>query len=136
MSGRFVVWSDKLLTGNADIDGDHRKLVESIDRIAMMDRESPSFLADFSREIKWLLEYSNFHFEREEKALSFSGVDFNTLDSHRREHSFFRSTIEKLDVSIVDYPEETFTKTLPFLGKWLVGHIGTYDRIFERLPRR
>lgn len=78
-------WSDNFATGVAEIDGQHRRLVTLINRLAALLSEgaaAQSLEAVFAE----LADYAAFHFESEERYWSERLEGDEWLAAHRRTH--------------------------------------------------
>lgn len=119
----LVAWTAKLETGIASIDGQHRKLVDTINILheAMKTgkgKDKAGEVTDF------LLSYTKEHFAFEEKLLADAG--YPALTQHREDHNRLIGQVEDL----VQRRQGNRLLTIElsdFLGKWITGHIQGRD---------
>ena len=120
---RTITWSSNFETGVAEMDNDHRLLLESLNTLTEVcgnsGRESIlNFLAKFETLI---LE----HFAREEAMID--KYDYEYASQHREEH---RQLHKEIGHQIEDLYEAhcSLTAVAAFLHDWLLKHITTSDR--------
>jgi len=119
----ILKWSDDYLTGIPMIDSDHRTL---FDLVNLMDDEfsgpPPRDTAAMANVFQALVDYVEYHFQREEQMLSEAG--YGGLDGHQAAH-------RKLAGRVLRF-KETFEQdqkgfdagpALGFLSDWLSSHI-------------
>jgi hemerythrin len=122
---RNTVWSDSLLTGVVAIDSDHKRLIETINRL-----ESVTSLNE-SREVlkevlMSLLDYTKYHFEREEKLMQVA-VGYAGAEAHKLEHRRFVKRVDDYVAAFCAGQEFTDDITM-FLYSWFVNHINKTDK--------
>ena len=79
----FMTWNDKLSVGVASIDEDHRKLIGLIDELyeGLQSGHSKEVLCGV---LDRLVDYTQYHFEREEGFLRKTG--YPEIAEHKKEH--------------------------------------------------
>ncbi|GEO81838.1 bacteriohemerythrin [Pararhodospirillum oryzae] len=118
---------DSLLTGVGEIDQDHLKLFDLVNRIGGLisaDRGSPRLV----RALEDLVSYTHWHFRHEERLML--ETDFPGRTQHKREHeilvdqaSHLLDRLEAGDLAVCD-------GLMTFLGDWLRIHIKVMDKEF------
>jgi hemerythrin len=135
---RFLKWRDDWLLHIEDLDGEHRQLVELLNRIAerfgiFAPRDAVGAKAQGEAEIysmlKQLGEEVRHHFRHEEALMKES--DFPEYDSHRYEHCIllaeYADLLRQVDHNGMGYLD---FQTLTALKTWLIGHMVGVDRAF------
>lgn len=121
----YIEWTADLETGIAPIDRDHKVLVSLLNQVqeTIGDREERAVLGSV---LNSLVEYTSYHFAREEKLQEVAG--YPGLDDHRRLHDRLSGQVEDIrrryhqDAESVQADE-----VLNFLTSWLVDHILKQD---------
>lgn len=120
-------WSDKLSTGFAEIDEDHKTLFDYLHALEVAFRDHKA--SEMAKGILGgLRDYAKYHFDREEaiftKHEGYKLVAFH-LEQHRQFAAQMETFEEQLSADIDVSAEMVF-----FLSKWLVRHIMTEDKVF------
>lgn len=127
-SKRFVAWDDDLSVGIKSIDDDHKKLLTLINNLQTA-IYYPTGEAFERQALKELVEYTKYHFEREEKMMLDAG--YQDFEPHKRQH---QEMIEKVQSYCKRYekdPEGTIEEMAEFLKGWLVNHIAGTDQKYS-----
>ena len=119
-SARYIEWNDAMSVSNDDLNFDHQRLIEIINRLwvanSMGNRQIIEFVLDD------LVNYTKFHFAREERLLE--QVGFSDFERHRSIH---KSICRRLDEIRWEYfqgiREELRSGLLEFVTVWLNKHI-------------
>ena len=123
----LLEWNDTLSVSVGEIDGQHQKLVETINELhdAMRQRKSREVMGDI---LSALVDYTATHFKTEEDY--FIEFGYPDADKHKQEHADFvekalefKSGFEagKLGVSI---------EVMSFLSDWIRNHIKGSDKLY------
>ncbi|MDP6543184.1 MAG: bacteriohemerythrin [Phycisphaerae bacterium] len=122
-------WSDSLSIGVEIIDRQHKTWIEHYNTLvsAVETRQGPREIA---QTLGFLVDYTKFHFDAEEKQMADSG--FPAMAEHQNQHAELQTALGRL---VDDFQEEGATHILAdflqtFLGAWLVDHIGSVDMEF------
>lgn len=127
---RTINWNDDLSVGIAEIDEDHRHLVQYLNDLfaACFAGQGPAVLKETLAHVK---EYTRTHFAYEEDYMR--KVGFPDLQSHHDQHA---ELISELDDLIEEFESgadhELSNKTLQFLEDWLLHHILIEDKKIGR----
>lgn len=125
----IIEWSDDFSVGVAQLDEQHKKLVEIINKLhsAMIDGTSKEKLKEI---INKLIEYTSYHFKSEETL--FEQFDYEDTDSHIEEHKKFVEKVmsfkKEFDEGITGITLEIIT----FLKDWLLNHIKGTDKKYTK----
>jgi hemerythrin len=121
----YTVWSDSLLTGVSTIDADHKRLIETINML-----EGVSSVRDDRAVIKEilvaLLDYTKYHFEREEKLMQLAS-GYGDIQAHKEQHKKFVKQVDEYVAAFCAGQEFTDDMTV-FLYDWFVNHINKTDK--------
>jgi hemerythrin-like metal-binding protein len=128
----FMVWNDRLMTGIAVIDGDHKRLVGMINELYEgIGAGASEDLVHLT--LNRLVEYTRFHFGREEELLA--RAHYAEQPQHHAEHAAMVERVEGIQAQI-----EQGTAIAPslevmnYLKDWLFDHIlGTDQRYVPHL---
>lgn len=121
----LFVWDEECCVGIAEIDADHRVLVNLINDLyeAMQDGCGGAALMPIFSALK---RYTESHFAREEKYMAEGGVP--DQQKHLREHQLMRDTLADLQSRHRQGEAAISLQTLTFLRDWLKTHIRGVDR--------
>ncbi|MFW5808200.1 MAG: bacteriohemerythrin [Spirochaetota bacterium] len=117
-----IHWKAVYNTGDETIDRHHRELVRMIHQL-QLSRDKCLDKAETDRLFDRLLEYAREHFSYEESLME--RIDFPFINSHRKDHEFFRDTITRWQND--DEIACKSQKISLFLTEWLYEHILHYD---------
>ncbi len=125
----LMTWTEKLSVGVGVLDEDHKKLVGMLNELydAMQAGQGRDSLG---RILNGLVQYTTFHFAREEKFFAQTGYAAAAL--HKQEHDAL--TRQVLDVQQKYAAGVTSTLSLDvmqFLRNWLVNHIQGSDQKYR-----
>ena len=130
----MTLWKDSLLIGVPEIDKQHRKLVEAIDKL-LAECAKGQGRSVIAETLLFVVEYTKKHFSDEEKI--FSSFNYPHAGNHKNLHTKFISSISVL---VTEY--EKGGSTIVLTGKinkilvdWLVKHITIEDRIIGEFIR-
>lgn len=117
----YLEWQDNLSVGETSLDADHKKLIGLINRVyeAMASGDEQAEVASVLDE---LLDYTTYHFDREEHMLRVNG--FPDYDEHRSVHKSMIAQVQELrDRFSADPASVKAMDTMDFLSRWLINHI-------------
>ena len=123
----FFEWSDNMSVGIAEIDEQHKTLVDILNRlfVAVVQRESNEITIEI---LDTLVDYTKTHFGLEEKLLQEAGYNPEEFAAHQREH---RAFVEKISIAankhLVEGKSVSF-EIINFLKHWLQDHILVTDK--------
>ena len=122
-----VEWSDAIAMNIPMVDHDHRILLELINQIANSENANDPTAVKFV--LDELVNYTNFHFKREEDVLA--EVGYPDLDEHRQLHSEMIAEVIDLQRRFDDRNDSVGGELSQFLAMWLVNHIMYEDRRYR-----
>ena len=122
----YVAWRETFSVGVHEIDYDHKRLIELINRV--VSASSYDLGVEYTHEIfDKLIDYTKYHFAREEVLME--QYKFPGMKKHIHQHRLFIGKIDEicnnLDRSMNIAHHEVFI----FLKSWLVKHICVHDKV-------
>lgn len=125
------------LTGITQIDDEHRRLFELINRT--MELLHNELLQDKYHQVREVFEelkqYADTHFANEEAYMA--AINDPELAIQQKQHMAFREKIDTLDFSNIDeleHQHETLEELLEYLVRWLYQHILSSDILIGKMP--
>ena len=122
----FLVWSDGLSVGVNELDNDHKKLVELVNRMhdALSEGKARTTVGPLLDD---LIRYTRSHFEHEERFFARTGYPHTT--EHKAEHDKLTHTVLDLQKRFHGGASSMLSlETMSFLKHWLVDHIQGSDK--------
>lgn len=116
----FMVWNDRLSVNIAVIDNDHKKLLALTNELydAIMANNGKQIL---ERLLSELVDYTKFHFAREEEFLTYAG--YADITRHKMEHDELTAQIHGIQKRFEDGSPALTLEVMNFLKDWLFNHI-------------
>ena len=123
----LIQWNDRLSVGVVEIDLQHQKLVEMINKLddAMQLGKGKDVLGEI---INGLIEYSKTHFRTEEDYFDRFGYP-NAL-CHKKEHAEFTTKVAEFKKAFDAKTLALSIGVMYFLSNWLKNHIKNSDKQF------
>jgi hemerythrin-like metal-binding protein len=122
-----IEWNAALETGVAEIDSQHRFLVDVFNRACTWLHQEGA-TQRFDEITRDLLGYAIFHFEAEEGLMLQSGYDADDTARHLQTHRDFSARLVEARAGLRGDDTAARIALLQFLGDWLAGHIRGTDR--------
>lgn len=121
-------WSESISVKIPTIDEQHKKLfkiAKDIHELVQNYNGQDSFYV-IVRTIKELKNYTEYHFEEEEKMMK--KYDYPDIGQHITQHKEFIEYLNQIDLKEVDdNPEESIHNLLKFIAGWIFKHINNTD---------
>ena len=123
----FFEWSDNLSVNIAEIDAQHKRLVEMLNELYenMTTEQSTAVLG---KVLTGMIEYAETHFATEEHYMT--QYDFPGYAEHKAEHEAFIAKSVDLLERYANDPNLLSAETGRFLRKWLDEHITGTDKLY------
>ena len=125
----FCQWSESMSVGEPLLDADHKSLFLLINRLheKLEAGADPAALGDvFER----LINYINFHFQREEMVMKACG--YPEAKAHREEHAGFAKYVHEMRERYAREADEAIIRELlDYLKTWLDHHILIQDMAYK-----
>lgn len=124
-----IVWNDSFNIQNEELDQQHRRLVELMNRLIELQeaKEPDDAVADI---LGALTNYFGYHFEMEEGLMLDHG--YPEIESHREEHQAFVLQVAYFIATYRESGNSLKRDILTFLKEWLADHILKTDASFGR----
>lgn len=125
-----IEWNDKLVTGVAEIDKQHRVLVDAINdaNVRLMADHDIALVEQITKD---LLSYAIYHFETEEDLMQQFGYQETSAEDaalHQKQHREFSAQVIAVRDGLRDGRSISREDLLSFLNGWLVNHIMSTDQ--------
>lgn len=127
-SRRFVEWRDDLSVGIETIDDDHKKLLTLINNLQTA-VYYPTGEAFERQALQELVDYTKYHFDREEKLMIDN--DYPDFEAHKRQHEAMIAKVNGFMAAYEKDPEGTIEEITAYLKAWLLDHIAGTDRRYS-----
>ncbi|MBF0355792.1 MAG: hemerythrin family protein [Alphaproteobacteria bacterium] len=129
-NAELLVWSDSFVTGVAEIDEQHRILVNTLNEAnsKLTDTSSIELLEQITRD---LLSYALYHFETEEDLMQnydYVGEKSDESGTHLEQHRAFSAKVVAVRDGLKSGSRISRDDLLSFLNGWLVNHILNTDK--------
>ena len=126
-----IQWSDNFCTGIAEVDEQHRILVNTLNEAnaRLTDESSLELFEQITRD---LLSYALYHFETEEELMKEHGyarLRPEECANHLQQHRTFLATVVNVRDGLKSGKRIGRDELLAFLNNWLVNHILHTDKL-------
>lgn len=126
----LLVWIPELDTGIAEIDRQHRRILDYINQLyGLLDTEDRESVA---RVIDETIDYTLSHFVFEEDLLENAGYMF--LGPHKKVHEIFTRRVAELHARFLA-GENVTVELHGLLSRWLFNHIRNEDQAYVDVAR-
>lgn len=129
MMDRPIVWTDSLSVGVAEIDADHRLLIDLLHQMEAA-AAGPEARAVAGSVLAALIDYTDYHFAREERLQQ--AIGFAEAAEHKRQHQTLRRQVADHWRHFQDGRFDA-AALCAFMGQWLRHHILEHDMRFAPL---
>lgn len=123
----YAVFNENLHTGNELIDGQHKEIIEKINKLVGA-CENGSCQLESIKMLDYLADYTEYHFQ-EEEALQ-KEVGYPGLEEHKKRHDEFRVAVKELHEMLEEEegPSPRFVKAVQDnVIDWFYRHIRGFD---------
>lgn len=123
----YAEFDISLITGNNEIDEQHKELISKINKLVACCEEKSGKL-EAIKMLDFLSEYTEFHFTAEEKLQEETG--YPGLEAHKAKHDEFRKSVAELHEMLLEEegPSDAFVKAVnKNVIDWLYDHIKGFD---------
>lgn len=121
----MFVWEEKYKVGVSEFDEQHKKLISIINTLYQRIKENEK--ADIlSNTLEELINYTNYHFESEEKL--FSKYAYEHKSQHKTEHEKIKNKIAEFKTDFDSGKIIITNELVAFLKGWLDNHILENDK--------
>lgn len=125
---QYLSWNEKLSVGIQAIDEDHKKLISLINTLqtAVMYPSGETYERQALQEV---VDYTVYHFEREEKLMRDN--DYPDYESHKKTHEAMISKVTELKEAYENNSENAICDLTSYLKTWLIKHIAGTDQQYS-----
>lgn len=121
-------WNQNFITGLAEVDSQHQRLVELINQLGDMLGENQFTRADLEALLMELADYARHHFSEEEALMARAGIDVRHFELHQAAHAGFLEEVDLLNAGMQGDSAPAATRLLGYLTHWLAFHILGQDQ--------
>ena len=125
-------WGDQYLTGLANVDDQHHKLVDILNEFGDLLTQNDFKLSDLERLLAELTAYAQYHFQDEENLMLESGIDVRHFQFHKKDHDSFMQQVSVMSAELCSASTIGVKHLLDFLTNWLAYHILGVDQNMAR----
>jgi hemerythrin len=128
---KIFPWNSYFEVGVPEIDAQHKKLVALINKICSLALNEEDHNEAVNLMFQELIDYTNYHFDFEEKLYQKSGIPRKILDSHKVKHVSLVTQVTELKNKHYTGKDNNLNleEILASLVLWLANHI-LYDDLF------
>ena len=121
----ILVWSDEYSINVAEIDEQHKKLLDHVNRLhagveAQIDKQ------ELHQLVEDLYEYATFHFASEERLMKQYGMDH--INKHHVEHKLLLKHLNHICNAISQGKRPAFYSEYDVSNDWFLAHIMDFDK--------
>lgn len=116
-------WTARFETKLPSVDGQHRHLVDLINRLGQALSEQEISASTLTPLVAQLVDYARFHFADEERLMRESGVDPRHIAQHSADHRSFLDDVAALNPATNESAAGQGAEMLDYLVHWLSYHI-------------
>lgn len=119
-------WSDDLLTGNMQIDKEHKELIKAINDLLEACSKGKG-RAELEKTVKFLSSYTKTHFAHEEVLqMKYNYPDYN---NHKKYHKHFVEQVENIHKKLLTEGSNIalIGEINSKVGNWIISHIKRED---------
>ncbi|MEE1195739.1 MAG: hemerythrin family protein [Lachnospiraceae bacterium] len=123
----YAEFDISLITGNNEIDEQHKELISRINKLVACCKEKSGKL-EAVKMLDYLSDYTEFHFSAEEALQEETG--YPGLGTHKAKHDEFRKSVAELHEMLIEEegPTDAFVKAVnKNVIEWLYDHIKGFD---------
>jgi hemerythrin-like metal-binding protein len=122
----YIVWKDFYSVNDPSLDAEHQQIIESINELYDA-WENPAAAAATRRVLNRLVQYTQTHFDHEEKVMMEAGYPEAEFKVHKALHDAMRRRTMDLRTNLTLV---TARDVLVFLKDWWLNHIQGEDKKF------
>lgn len=121
--GEFIKWTDEYSVGLNEIDNQHKKLLDIINKLyaAFVNKDEESILEEILND---MAEYTDYHFKVEERY--FMQFNYPDMNEHLKKHKIYIDKIKGFKEDFEKNKKITYS-VMNFLRNWIVEHIQGAD---------
>lgn len=124
----YAEFDESLVTGNEMIDGQHKELIDKINKLVACCEQGGGKL-EAIKMLDYLSDYTEFHFGAEEKLQE--EISYPGIEEHKKQHGDFKQAVSELHEMLEEEegPSDAFVAAVnKNVIDWLYCHIKGFDR--------
>lgn len=124
----LINWDDKLSVGVAEMDAQHKQLVDMVNNLheAMKQGKSHEVMAVIVGDLKG---YVKEHFSDEERYMK--KINHPGLEAHIKEHTKLIEKVLDYETVVIEGKQVSSVDVRTFLRDWLLNHIQGKDKLYS-----
>ena len=122
-----IRFDNSLITGNQEIDEQHKEWIERIQKLIRA-IEKGSGKLEAIKTLDYMADYAEFHFKAEEKLQE--EAEYPGIVEHKKKHEEFRQVVKELSEMLQEEegPSEAFVEAVrKNVVDWICNHIKAFD---------
>ena len=125
----LFTWTDDFSVNIAEIDKQHKKLIEIINNLfnAMLEGSAQEII---NKTVDELINYADYHFSTEENY--FDRHNYPGFHNHQIQHSFYKDEILQFKKELLNGKSTVPMEVFNFLKDWLTEHIMNSDKNYSK----
>lgn len=129
---KAIQWNEYFVTGMEQVDEQHRHLLMLTNQLGEQVISNQISPVELNALIGKLVEYTEYHFDEEEKMMAMTGVDPQHMSHQRNEHASFLQYVSLMTDDLRTNDEIFAKRLLEYLTRWLAFHILGSDQKLAR----
>lgn len=128
-----IKWRDSYLLGITEIDNEHKKLLNianDLFDVVNGAENNATFKVKFSPVLKKLTDYTEYHFEDEEKFLR--RYEYPGMMAHKAAHDSFIKEVNAQIRKLISATPEDGLRMYHFMVQWILTHIAKADAVWAK----
>lgn len=125
-----IIWKDDYSVGIKSLDDDHKRLIFLLNQFKTAYDYDTS--AEFERQaLEQLVEYTRFHFSREEDMMQQAG--YADYEGHKKQHERMIAQVEGFVGLYNREGHASLNEVSTYLTNWLINHINGTDKQYTQV---
>lgn len=127
-----IVWKEEYSVGIPSLDDDHKRLIFLLNQFKTAYEYDTS--AEFERQaLEQLVEYTRFHFSREEDMMEEAG--YADIEEHKKQHARMIAQVEEFVGLYQREGHDSLNEVSTYLTNWLINHINGTDKQYTQVMK-
>lgn len=127
-----IVWKEEYSVGIPSLDDDHKRLIFLLNQFKTAYEYDTS--AEFERQaLEQLVEYTRFHFTREEDMMEEAG--YADIEEHKKQHARMIAQVEEFVGLYQREGHDSLNEVSTYLTNWLINHINGTDKQYTQVMK-
>jgi len=128
-----IIWKEEYSVGIQSLDDDHKRLIYLLNQFKTAYEYDTS--AEFERQaLGQLVEYTRFHFSREEDMMQEAG--YADFEEHKKQHERMIAQVEEFVGLYNREGHDSLNEVSTYLTNWLINHINGTDKQYTEVMQQ